>query len=157
MGIAVVVWWGMVEKLEPKAKKMIPWVLLAALVGARVYHVIDEWAYYSQDWSRVGQVWNGGLSIWGAIGGGMLVAWGLGLQNWAALVTPLPLAQAIGRIANGINGEFTNPVLGVPWWGMEAILDLLLFGVVWKVRREWRTGVYLVGYLLIRLALQPYR
>jgi prolipoprotein diacylglyceryltransferase len=73
------------------------------------------------------------------------------------LVTPLPLAQAIGRLANGFNGEFTNLVGGIPWWGMEAILDLVLFGIVWFIEKKWRIWVYICGYLLIRLALQPYR
>lgn len=162
VGVATVVWWSVVEYLEPRSKKIIPWVLLAALVGARMYHVVDEWEYYVQDYQRIWQVWNGGLSIWGAIlGGGMIVLLGIrkqeaGIRNSiiSAMVTPLPLAQAIGRIANGINGEFTNKVLGIPWWGMEAILDLILFVIIWKWRR---VELYVIGYLLIRLVLQPYR
>jgi len=155
VGIAVVAWWSLVEYLEPKAKKILPWVMLAALVGARAYHVVDEWGYYVQHYQRIWQVWNGGLSIWGAILGGGVV--GLATGTLPALILPLPLAQAIGRIANGVNGEFTNKVVGIPWWGMEAILDLILFGIVWKTKKEWRVGVYLAGYMLIRLALQPYR
>jgi len=157
VGIAAVVWWSMAEYLEPKLKKVIPITLLLALIGARTYHVFEYWEHYQTNTSGVLRVWEGGLSIWGALllGGGYqyLVA---RKSTWA-VVTPLPLAQAIGRVANGVNGEFTNPVMGIPWWGMEAILDLVLFGIIWYLKKEWRLGVYLLGYGLIRLALQPYR
>ena len=165
VGGAVAVWWSWVERIEPRAKKVVPWVIVAALIGARVYHVIDQWDYYAQDWGRILQVWNGGLSIWGGVGAGLLVLW-LGIRKEelenrraiiAAFITPLPLAQAIGRLANGFNGEFTNLVGGIPWWAMEAILDLALFGIVWLVEKKWRIWVYAGGYLLIRLVLQPYR
>ena len=162
VGVATAVWWSMAEYLEPKTKKVIPWVLLAALVGARMSHVVDEWGYYEMNWGRILQVWNGGLSIWGAIlgGGAVGIIWQQvnKLTNqrdvWSAMITPLPLAQAIGRIANGVNGEFTNRVMGIPWWGMEAILDVLLFAVMWKWRR---VELYVIGYGLIRLVLHPYR
>ncbi len=157
-------WWSLAEYLEPKAKKIIPWVLVAALLGARMYHVVDEWGYYVENYQRIWQVWNGGLSIWGAVIAGAMTICIYYLiickqkeDFWRVLVgvvTPLPLAQAIGRIANGVNGEFTNKVLGVPWWGMEAILDLILFVIIWKWRR---VELYVIGYLLIRLVLQPYR
>lgn len=157
VGVAAVVWWSLAEFLEPKLKKVIPTLLILALIGARVYHVLDYCEYYQIERAAVLRVWEGGLSIWGAL----LLGGGYGLfyarsMIWA-VVTPLPIAQAIGRLANYVNGEFTNAVLGIPWWGMEAILDLVLFGVMWQVKREWRLGVYLVGYGLIRLALEPYR
>lgn len=167
VGIAAVVWWSLAEHLEPKLKKVIPFTLLLVLIGARAYHVVEYWDYYQDNMVAILRLWEGGLSIWGAIIAGLLgvkvLSSKLELRKiesssiYSAMITPLPLAQAIGRLANAVNGEFTNPVLGIPWWGMEAILDLGLFGLLWKVRKEWRIGVYLVGYGLIRLALQPYR
>lgn len=167
VGIAAAVWWSVAERLEPKLKKTIPILLLLALVGARAYHVFEYWQYYQTDVLATLRVWEGGLSIWGAIMAGMGYMWFTVNSKrymptepryiWSALVTPLPLAQAIGRLANGVNGEFTNLVLGIPWWGMEAVLDLILFGVIWYTKKEWRVGVYLIGYSLIRLALEPYR
>ncbi len=157
VGTAAVCWWSMAEFLEPKLKKVIPTILILALIGARTYHVLEYFEYYQTDIVAIPRLWEGGLSIWGALlfGGGYAILFARNMI-WA-IVTPLPLAQAIGRLANYINGEFTNPVLGVPWWGMEAILDLVLFGVIWCAKREWRLGVYLFGYVLIRLALEPYR
>ncbi|MFH1244319.1 MAG: prolipoprotein diacylglyceryl transferase family protein [bacterium] len=161
VGIAVVVWWSLAERLEPRAKTIIPWVLLSALVGARAYHVVDYWEYYGQNLGQVVAIWNGGLGIFGGIIGGMLGLWiyfkGRTLKVMGTVVIPLPLAQAIGRVGNGVNGEFTNLVAGVPWWGAEAILDLGLFCLIWQIRPIWRIWVYLMGYALIRLVLQPYR
>ena len=164
VGIAIVVGWSVAEKIEPEVNKAVPGVLLLGFMGARLYHVIDMWGYYSRNLGQILAVWNGGLSIWGAIIGGVLGLWiyfkGDSLKVMAAAVTGLPLAQAIGRIGNGINGEFVQKVGILPWWGVEAILDLMLFGVMWSLRGQSskvRVGVYLVGYALIRLVLQPYR
>jgi len=157
VGIAAVMWWSLAEYLEPRLKRLIPRILLLSLVGARAYHVFEYWDYYQADVAAIPRVWEGGLSIWGAIllGGGYL-AFRVKNMLWA-VVTPLPLAQAIGRVANGVNGEFDNLVLGIPWWGMEALLDLVLFGVLVRLKQQWRLSGYLIGYGLIRLVLQPYR
>ena len=167
VGIAAAVWWSMAEYLEPRLKKIIPGILLLSLVGARIYHVFEYWEYYQSNNAAILRVWEGGLSIWGAIIAGLVA---MKISNYklqitnvekseyvSAMITPLPLAQAIGRVANGVNGEFSNLVLGIPWWGMEALLDLVLFGVLVSLKKEWRLGGYLVGYSLIRLVLQPYR
>lgn len=158
IGIAVVLWWSLVERLEPKMMRYIPMGLFLAFVGARIYHVWEYWSYYQHEsWWSVFLIWQGGLSIWGALilGGGYLV-YSAKEMMWAA-VTALPLAQAIGRVGNGVNAEFTNQVMGIPWWGMEAILDLVLFVVIWVIPKNLRVGSYLLGYGLIRLVLEPYR
>lgn len=172
VGLAVVVGYSLAVKLEPKVEKVALWILGLGFIGARTYHVIDLWSYYVNNLFQIWAVWNGGMSIWGGlIGGGI----GMIITNHkfsnsqiesqkilTAIVTALPLGQAIGRIANGVNGEFTNKIWFLPWWGAEAILDLILFGMLWylKLRGEtpkWRVITYLLGYGLIRYLLQPYR
>jgi prolipoprotein diacylglyceryltransferase len=165
IGLAIVVGYSVAEKLEPKIAKMAPWMIVLGILGARVYHVIDRWDYYGQNLGQIGAVWNGGLSIWGALIGG-LVAWMIvgrrATSILGASVTALPLAQAIGRIGNGVNGEFTTNVFGLPWWSAEMILDLLLFGAMWALNLRGSSSkvkvmTYLVGYGLIRYFLRPYR
>ena len=46
--------------------------LVLAIVGARLYHVVDFWDYYSQNWNKIFEIWNGGLGIWGALVGAVL-------------------------------------------------------------------------------------
>lgn len=161
IGVAIVVGWSIAEKIEPKISKPAPWILLFGLLGARIYHVVDLWSYYSQNLPQIPMVWNGGLSIWGGLIGGAIVTIvyfkGSTLKVMAAIVAALPLAQAIGRLGNGVNGEFVNKVWIMPWWAAEAILDLILFGIMWGIPLKWRVVVYLVGYGLIRYLLQPYR
>lgn len=166
IGIAIVVGWSVAEKIEPKVNKVAPWVLLFGFVGARLYHVIDLWEFYSQNLALIVAVWQGGMSIWGGLMGGIVgytvysIRYTVYKIDWSilgAIVTGLPLAQAIGRVGNGVNGEFVNKIGIIPWWGAEAILDLMLFVLLRGFSSKWRVGVYVVGYALIRLVLQPYR
>lgn len=169
MGIAIVVGWSVAEHLEPKVGKIAPWVIVAGLIGARLYHVVDEWSYYSQNLNQIMAAWNGGMSIWGGMVGGVIGLWIYDLRfknfEWSilgAVVTAMPLGQAIGRIANGVNGEFINKVGWWPWWSVELVLDLALFVVLWGMKQRGRSSqvkvvTYLVGYGLIRFILQPYR
>ena len=65
VGIAIVVGWSVGEYIEPKVSKVAPWV-----IGARIYHIIDLWGYYSDNLGQMMAVWNGGMSIWGGLIGG---------------------------------------------------------------------------------------
>ena len=169
VGIAIVTGYSVAEWIEPKVNKVAPWVIVIGLLGARTYHVIDLWWYYQKNLGQIVAVWNGGMSIWGGLIGG-----GLGLliyyytiksiDNMAsvlgAIVTALPLAQAIGRIANGVNHEFMSSVWILPWWSAELICDLVLFGIIFRLgtRAPWlKVLIYLFGYGTIRYVLQPYR
>ena len=166
IGIAIVLGWSVAERIEPRVNKAAPWIIGFGLIGARLYHVIDLWSYYSLNYWQILAVWRGGLSIWGGLIAGSIVALiyfkGETPKVVAAIVTALPLAQAIGRIGNGVNGEFWDKIWVLPWWSVEAILDLALFGIMWGLSlrglsSQVRIVVYLFGYFLIRLALNPFR
>jgi prolipoprotein diacylglyceryl transferase len=139
------------------------WGVIGAIVGARVFHVIDQWDFYAKDPISILKVNEGGLAIYGTIVGGPLAgalyAWRKGL-NVARLAdvaaAPLILGMAIGRIGDIINGEhhgahaegfplavvYTNPntlgEIGVPVHlavGYELVMDLVIFaGLVWLAR-----------------------
>ena len=133
VGIAIVVGWSVAERIEPRVGKLAPGVIIVGLVGARIYHVIDLWDYYSLNWWQILAVWRGGMSIWGGLVGGSLAWWVID-RRWetiSAIATALPLTQAIGRIANGVNGEFVSKVWSLPWWMTESVLDLGLFWLVY--------------------------
>jgi phosphatidylglycerol:prolipoprotein diacylglycerol transferase len=126
VGLAAVVFWQRFEwlatrwQLNPAVSKNIWLGLIAALVGARLWHVWTDWSYYRSDLLQIVQPWQGGLSIFGAVlGGGLILAWLAGRQHWRLaldlLVLALPWSQAIGRIANWVNQELYGLPTTLPW------------------------------------------
>jgi phosphatidylglycerol:prolipoprotein diacylglycerol transferase len=91
----------------------VTWVVLAGLVGARLFHVIDHWDHgYAANPARVLYIWEGGLAIWGGVVGGLVALWifarrrGLHLGVLVDVAVPgLVLAQALGRSACLITGD----------------------------------------------------
>jgi prolipoprotein diacylglyceryl transferase len=137
------------------------WMVLAAVIGARLYHVIDYRHYYLANPALIFQIWNGGLGILGGIIlGGLALFIYLKLHkqdlmywlNLAALV--LPLGQALGRWGNVWNKE----LLPLAWY--EMVMDWILFAILWFVRiksQKTMMPIYILGYILIRIVTQPMR
>jgi phosphatidylglycerol:prolipoprotein diacylglycerol transferase len=150
-------------------EKAMWWAVLAGVIGARAYHVVDFWSrYYSTNIYKILFFWEGGLGIWGAIGGGLLglfiFCYFNKLKYWKtvdSLIVGVPLAQAVGRVGNYINGELVGKN-GEPLFVYEGVLSLLLFGLLWKVSQKQTrigllSGLYFVGYGLIRVLLENLR
>ena len=89
------------------------WIIIAGLIGARLFHVIDHWPdEFAANPMRIFNIWEGGLAIWGGVLGGMVATGILArLKHWKlprlldAFVPGVVLAQAIGRIACIITGD----------------------------------------------------
>lgn len=101
---------------------MLLWVVAFGVVGARLYHVIHMWGFYSANPGLILQVWNGGLGIPGAVAGGALAIWlytrrkHLPTGRWFDIfVIAVPLGQAIGRLGNFVNQELYGPPTTLPW------------------------------------------
>ena len=99
-------------------------VILAAVIGARAWHVATDYLTYTENWITALYIWNGGLSIFGAlvVGAAALEAVKrfyfrsvprLGLFDVAALV--FPFGQSIGRWANFVNQELYGLPTALPW------------------------------------------
>ena len=104
------------------AWSMLLFVLIAGIVGARLYHVIHQWSFYQANPALIPQVWLGGLGIPGAIVGGALAIIvytrlnRLNTPRWLDIAAPgMLLAQAIGRLGNFVNQELYGPPTTVPW------------------------------------------
>ena len=153
------------------------WVVLAGLLGARLFHVLDHWPdEYAANPVRALYIWEGGLAIWGAIVGGLIavaiLAWQRKWRLPALLDAAAPgvvLAQAIGRIACVITGDamgkpttgpfgfaYTSPNAMVPQLGVyytpmpvyEMLANLGILALLWQLRkRNWPDGLLCLVYL----------
>ena len=95
-------------------------LLPLGVIGARLYHVIDQWSYYMQNPGKI--IGGSGLGIFGAVIGGALgliiyTRWKhLSTLRWLDIFAPgLILAQAIGRWGNYFNQELYGYPTNLPW------------------------------------------
>lgn len=109
LGARVATWVG--EDAED-GWSMLLLVIVLAVIGARVYHVIHLWDFYSANPVLIPQVWNGGIGIPGAVAGGALGillytrSKGINTARWLDIFAPaLLLGQVIGRLGNFVNQE----------------------------------------------------
>jgi phosphatidylglycerol---prolipoprotein diacylglyceryl transferase len=97
-------------------------VAVAALIGGRLYHVIDQWALYKDDLLKIVLPPYSGLGVYGGLITGTIAfifltrRWHLDLWTWADIVAPALFAmQAIGRWGNFFNQELYGPPTTLPW------------------------------------------
>jgi len=151
----------------------------AAIVGARLYYVVFQWAHYSAHPIDIVKIWEGGLAIHGGVLAGALAVYGFArwkrVRFWAltdALAPSLILGQAIGRIGNLMNGDAYGTPTTLPWGirfpadspvGIaypgqathpsmiyEMILNALIFAVLWRIRgRRHRDGYVTALYFIL--------
>jgi phosphatidylglycerol---prolipoprotein diacylglyceryl transferase len=125
-------------------------VMVLAIVGARLYHVVHLWDHYVANPVEIPQVWNGGLGIPGGIAGGALGVYlstrprGLNTARWMDIAAPaLLLGQAIGRLGNFVNQELYGPPVSLCG---TAFPPCLPFGVqidaLHRVGTEWDAVTY---------------
>ena len=104
------------------------WVVVSGFLGARAYHIASDLSYYRANMLEVFQVWHGGLSIYGALIGGLI---GLSIfsykqyskSEWLKmlgktldwLVPSVLVGQIIGRFGNFFNYELFGYPTNLPW------------------------------------------
>ncbi|MFN9631009.1 MAG: prolipoprotein diacylglyceryl transferase [Cyanobacteriota bacterium] len=101
---------------------LLPFLVVGAILGARVYYVLLEWRQYRGQWGEMVAIWHGGIAIHGALIGGSLATilfcrWRR-QAFWPLLDVLLPavaLGQAIGRWGNFFNSEAFGLPTTLPW------------------------------------------
>lgn len=97
-------------------------VAVAALLGGRAYHVIDQWQLYRDDLLRIVLPPYSGLGVYGGLATGTIAAFVYLRRRrepfwvWADIAAPgLFVMQAIGRWGNFFNQELYGPPTTLPW------------------------------------------
>jgi len=97
-------------------------VSVAALIGGRLYHVIDQWQLYEDNLLSIILPPYTGLGVYGGILTGTIAAviilrlWKQSFWRWADVIAPgLFVMQAVGRWGNFFNQELYGPPTNLPW------------------------------------------
>lgn len=160
-----------------KVESLLVWTLLGTIIGARLYFVAqnDPLTYLKEPWTIL-EVWEGGLAYFGGLLGAIAAAFlytrraGLPFAKVADLFAPaIPIGSAIGRISCGLDGMDYGTPTSLPWGvvylnansyapvdGMprhpdqfyELVGDLIIAGVLLRLRGKFRTGILFVAYLI---------
>lgn len=166
------------------------YALVGGIIGARLYFVVFSRPTYflNHPWEILA-IWHGGIGIIGALLGGLAAAiWycrkkKLSFLGFADTLAPgIILGQAVGVLACLLNGDsygrasdvawaitYTDPrslaPLNIPLHPVELYemgAYLLVFLIVWLVRKKYRTSgftflTYLAGYGAARLFADAFR
>ena len=139
------------------------WAIPIAILSARLYYVLFEWGYYSQNPGEIIAIWNGGLAIHGALIGGVITAIVFTKKKqvsfWQLVDIAAPsiiLGQAIGRWGNFINqeahgGEVTRAFLENLQLPEFIINQMYINGAYYHPTFLYESIWNLVGFILLML------
>ncbi len=108
---------------EDRGYTIAAWAVGSGFVGARLLHVLERWDAFLADPLRVVAVWDGGMSILGAVIAGYSAIAVASLRLHApvgfvldASASVAGIGMGIGRIGDVVNGEHhAVACAGVPW------------------------------------------
>lgn len=169
---------------------VVVWSVIAGFVGARLYYVIQQPLdqYLSEPW-RIIAVWEGGMAFFGAIFAVVLTviiaAWRMRIPVWKYLDTAVifgSVGQFFGRIGNIINGDVIGYPTTLPWGFIytnpnsfppshvtayqpaavyEMIINVIIFSLLWSLRKRVKTGIlffiYLISYSISQIVVFIWR
>jgi len=162
-----------------KLLNVVIWSVIAGLIGARLYYVVQQplQPYLSEPW-RIFAAWEGGMAFYGAIFAVVIVFIIAGRRMKISILDLLDVGaifavvgQFFGRIGNIINGDVIGFPTTAPWGFIyknpdsfaprhdiayqpaavfEVFIDVLLFLLLWFLRKKLKPGVlffiYILGY-----------
>jgi phosphatidylglycerol---prolipoprotein diacylglyceryl transferase len=139
------------------------WAIPIAILSARLYYVLFEWDYYSQNPGEIIAIWKGGLAIHGALIGGVITTIVFTKKKqvsfWQLVDIAAPsiiLGQAIGRWGNFINqeahgGEVTRAFLENLQLPEFIINQMYINGAYYHPTFLYESIWNLVGFILLIL------
>jgi len=113
-------WSNVLDQLLP----LILAAVIAGILGSRIFRVVDQWEYYSNNLRQILNLWEGSSIVGAVVGGAIGAAIYAKLAHWswtrlgriADVAAPGSiLAMGIGRIGCLINGDAHGTATGLPW------------------------------------------
>ncbi len=158
------------------------WMVVFALIGARLFYVLLFWGDYQGNLLQVLEVWNGGMVAYGGIIGALVALYvflrrhKLPILEYLDLVALVfPAGYAIGRIGCHLIRDHMGKLTNMPWGfviapgevrhdtALYSILGgIVLFAIFWFNRKRFRTpGVIALAtaglYALERMIIDNFR
>ena len=147
-------------------------ILASALIGARLFYVLNEWSYFVKNPLDIVRVWQGGMAFFGGLIFAVLLGWlylkKKGIRFWPVsdiVVISLALGEAMARIGcffiHDHLGRLTTLPWGIKYLGQvrhetalySFLSTLILFLVLLILRKKkigekesFPTAFYLVWY-----------
>lgn len=145
-----------------------PYLIIFGIIGARLYYCLLDYDFYLRFPTEILAVRHGGISIHGAIAGGLIGLIIFALRHKLSIrklcdvsVLGLALGQSIGRWGNFFNSEAYGLPTNLPWklyiapqyrqipfqnveyyhpaFLYESILDLIIFGILFYIVKSKKT------------------
>lgn len=177
---------GFLKLDRTQIDKYVTKLIIGMFLGARIFYVfIYNWDQYSDDFSKIFAVWEGGLSFHGAVVGMSIVTYFTAKKNgmrFLELTDSMAVAGTLGlffgRMGNFINGELygrvTDSAFGIvfpnggpyprhPSQLYEGFSEgLLLFAILWFVHKRQKiygvvSTLFLFGYGFFRYIVEFFR
>jgi phosphatidylglycerol:prolipoprotein diacylglycerol transferase len=182
VGLAVAVWLSLRDlrrrglSRQP-ALDALAWALPAGLLVGRVVHVLGWWDFYLTNPGAIWQLSVDGLSLWGALLGGLLIACvrlkrdPLRRRRILDVIAPnAALGIAIGRLGAFLDGhgqgvpsalpwatQYASPLAATPDFGVprhpaqvyDALIALALFALLSRAPPTVATGSRLAAFLVL--------
>ena len=154
-------------------------LIVFGIIFARLYYVIMDYDYFMKYPFEIPAVWNGGISIQGAVIGGILIGYAYNNLNFLRLADlftfGLVSGQIIGRWGNFFNSEaFGLPTL-LPWklyipfkfrpieyrgyeffhpaFLYESLLNIVVFCILFYILKksgdDRKNGIIFFSYLIL--------
>ncbi len=119
----------------------------SGLLCARLYYVVFNWSWYSNNLSEILNFRGGGMAIHGGLIGGLLAGFiytkvkKIDFFKMAdTVIIGMPLGQAIGRWGNYINGEAHGGPTDLPW---GILVDGIKVHPTFLYESIWNLGVFM--------------
>jgi phosphatidylglycerol---prolipoprotein diacylglyceryl transferase len=167
-------WKGFINE---QMETIVIWAVPAGLIGARLYYVVQQpLGPYLSDPLRIFAVWEGGMAFYGAIFAVVLVLLIAGWRMKLSILNLLDIGglfaivgQFFGRIGNIINGDVLGYPTKLPWGFIyanpnsfaprhdiayqpaavyEALINIILFSVLWSIRKKVKPGILFFIYII---------